>query len=148
MIRDATTDDIPHLLPLMESFSSQLGEWYSEQYNPRYISRLLQTCIDSGIALTYESSGKPQGLILGLISQSIWNPNVTQVEEVAYYVSEAHRGSLSGGKLLLEYERRVQATGAQLSSLKLLYNSPELERSYNKLGYYKTETAYAKIIGD
>ena len=147
MVREGTLEDIHLLLPLMKSFSQQLGGFYEENYKDKPIAHLLSKCITEGVLFVYEAGGEPVGLIGGILSRNMWNPSVIQIEEVAFYVHESHREGSAGGRLLLAYQNKIDDSGVSISTLKLLHNSPDIERHYEKLGYSKMETTYAKILG-
>ena len=143
MIRDATVDDIPTLLPMMKEFAMSVGEFYGNHICSRSTAHLLRHCIDGGILILY-CSPEPVGIIAGVSSKSIWNPRITQIDEIAYYVKEEFRGSSAGARLLREWRRKIEELSPDMSTLKLMHNSPDISKHYNKLGYESLETTFIR----
>lgn len=143
MIRHATIDDIPTLLPLMREFAVSLGDFYGDSFCSRSTSHLLRHCIDSGVLVLY-CDIEPIGLIAGVVSRCLWNAQITQLDEIAYYVSSNYRQSSAGARLLRAWSEEVDRLKPDVSSMKLMSNSPDISKHYNRLGYQKLETTYIR----
>lgn len=144
MIRNATIDDIPNILPLVHNFAKELQKdiLYSK-YSIKHSASLLAHLVDTGICLIdIDSDNNVNGVIGGLVSGNIWNPTIKQVDEVIYYVREEKRRSTIGFKLIKEYDKLTKEY--PLSTLKLMHNSPDLTKHYNKLGYELLEKTYLR----
>ena len=146
MIREATQDDIPNLLPLVKSFVEEIGEGeLIKRYDIREVARVLKKSIDEGILLTTDEYNC---IVAGLPSPVLWNPNYNTLEEIIFYVSPEAREGLLGGRLLKEYVKRVDSfENIFASTLCLMHNSPDLSKHYNKRGFNKIEERFIRYGG-
>ena len=142
MPRNATSDDIPRLLPLVKAFADEIG--FGEDYSHKCAAQTLSDAISTGVVLVEEKDDELVGLIVGSIARSPWNPFKLMIEELMFYVNEDYRNTRAGYMLLKTYTDRVSDMDLYASSLKLMYNSPDLTKVYEKLGYKLLEKTFVK----
>lgn len=143
MIRQAKIKDIIKILPLVKKFASEIGDKYLvDNYSYRGAANLIKFCVESGVCLVAEVDGKIVGVVAGTASKNLWNPSISQLDEQVYYLIPEHRRSLLGYRMIKEYIK--SAEGYQVSTLKLMKSSPDLEKHYNKLGYNYLERSFVK----
>ena len=143
MIRQARLDDIIQILPLVKEFANEIGDKYLvDNYSNKGASNLIKFCIESGVCLVLEIDGNIEGIVAGTASRNLWNPRVSQLDEQVYYLSKEYRRSLHGWRMIHEYAK--YAKDYDVSTLKLMKSSPDLEKHYNKLGYNYLERSFVK----
>lgn len=144
MIRKATIDDIPNILPLAYNFAKELeNDFLLNKYSNKHAAALLARLVTTGICLIdTDNENNVNGVIGGLVSGNLWNPEVKQLEEIIYYVNKDKRRSTIGFKLIKEYDKLTK--DYTLATLKLMHNSPDLTKHYNKLGYQLLEKTYLR----
>lgn len=143
MIRQATLDDILKILPLVEKFSKEIGDEYlAKNYNKKYAAALLANCINTGVCFVSDEDGRITGVVAGTVTGNLWNPNKKQADEQIYYVLPDRRGSSIGLRLIRKYCEA--ASRYDLSTLKLMKSSPELDKHYEKWGYHYLEKTFVR----
>ena len=143
MIRQAKIKDIIKILPLVKEFAKEIGDKYLvDNYSYRGAANLIKVCIESGVCLVAEVDGKIVGIVAGTASKNLWNPSVSQLDEQVYYLTPDHRRSLLGYRMIKEYIK--YSDKYQVSTLKLMKSSPDLEKHYNKLGYKYLERTFVR----
>ena len=143
MIRETRLDDIPYILPLVREFAREVGnEFLYENYRDKPAAALLASLVTKGILLVAEKDEKIVGVIGATITGNIWNPHVKQVDEIIYYVLPDHRETRLGWMLIREYDKRTK--DFPIATLKLMHNSPDLTKHYNKMGYVELERTFLR----
>lgn len=146
MIRSATLEDITKILPLVEAFSKEIGDDYlADNYHPKYAAALLANCINTGICFVADDDGDITGVVAGTVTGNMWNPARKQADEQIYYVRGDRRGTSVGLRLIRKYIEA--ASGYDLSTLKLMKSSPELDKHYEKWGYHYLEKTFVRYGG-
>jgi hypothetical protein len=112
--------------------------------NELYINKLFHTIIvGGGIALIAEKE-KPIGMILGVIDNNVWDPNITMLRELVYWVEPEHRGGTAGYRLLKAYnasaQKLIDNKRIQLYTMTKMTNSPDID--FSRFGYSKTEETW------
>ena len=141
MIRLATIDDIPQIIPLVEAFSESQN--MRDDLCIKSTAKVLSMSARDALSLISEHSGRVTGIIAGLKSPNLWNNSKTQIDEIIYYVDPDYRNTSAGARLLKAYSELIKDK-CYLSTLKLMANSPDLTRHYNKMGYVEIETTFMR----
>ena len=143
MIRDATLDDLDEMLPLACDFAA-LAKIEFEQ--PR-VRQVLAGLIADHCCLVSEINGKIVGGIGGVLVPELFRESLV-AQELFWYTDPKHRG-ISGGRLLLAWERWATANGANRISLSdLAVSSPQVAAMYAERGYRLVERTWARDIGE
>lgn len=141
-IRKANKFDLPHVIDMLRRFRGATPiELMRECDNEEYINQLYQhVLLGGGLALIAEDV-VPVGMIIGVIDQNIWEPNMKILRELVYWVDPEHRGSSAGYKLLIEYTKQsqqlVDEEKIKLFTMTKMVNSPDID--FARFGYQKTE---------
>ena len=141
MIRLATIDDIPQIIPLVEAFSESQN--MRGDLSIKSTANVLSMSVSDDLCYVSEQDGKLTGVIAGLKSPNIWNTWKTQIDEIIYYVDPSYRKGSAGARLLGAYVKAIE-NNCYISTLKLMANSPDLKRHYAKMGYVELETTYMR----
>jgi N-acetylglutamate synthase-like GNAT family acetyltransferase len=139
MIRVATKYDKTQIIELMKRFRSESKiEEFRELNNEEYWNRLLDTIL-AGSGIIYIEDGK--GLIMGLITPSIWCDKTLTLQELAWYVLPKYRNTSIGYKLFLKYiefGKQIKKEGRiKFFAMGKLSTSPNLK--YEKYGFKKID---------
>jgi GNAT superfamily N-acetyltransferase len=139
MIREATKYDKKQIIELMKRFRSESEiEEFRELNNEEYWHRLLDTIL-AGAGIIYIEEGK--GLIMGLITPSVWCDKTLTLHELAWYVLPEYRKTSIGYKLFLkyiEYGKQLKKQGRiKFFVMGKIGTSPNLK--YDKYGFKKID---------
>lgn len=114
-----------------------------EVNNPNYWNRLLDTII-AGAGIIYLEQGK--GLIMGIISHSVWCDKTLQLYELAWYVRPEFRNTSVGYRLLKSYvdfgNKLKQEGRIKYFSMAKMVSSPDIK--YEKFGFTKLDENWIK----
>lgn len=139
MIRQANKYDKTELIEMLREFKkeSQIQQ-YQHLDNVEYINELLDTII-AGRGVIFI---KPNiGMIIGLISPTVWCNKMHGLYELAWWVKPEYRNGITGYRLLkayIDYAKKLKQDGKiKLFTLSKLPNTPNL--NYEKLGFVKTD---------
>jgi N-acetylglutamate synthase-like GNAT family acetyltransferase len=147
MIRKATRYDLPILVEMVKQyakeFPSELAKqdrWIEEQH----IQQLLMTMI-AGCGFVLIDDDK-RGFLAAIVLPNLWYPKLTELCELAWWVTPEHRNSTIGGKLWVAFDKEaetmMQNGRVQYVKTSLSAESPAI--NYEKRGYKKLETSYIK----
>lgn len=110
MIRFATLADFDRIMAMMENFAnaSPLEQYHNPNYDDRAIrNRLVRITQNGCIIVGEDSDGEIQGMIIAVIEQDLWLPEIRVLREVAWWVEPEYRGTTLGYRLIKEYMRVV-----------------------------------------
>lgn len=146
MIREATIEDIPAVLVLLEHFWRDIGPDVIAQFDGPLIAdkigRLIES--DSGLILLSESGLSGAGFVA---SEALWSSDI-YAQELFWWVHPSERGGGLGKAMRVAGEEWGQSLGAHsMVMIALTGSSPNrLHSVYSKAGYKKTETHYMKAL--
>lgn len=112
-----------------------------------YINKLLAHIFAGrGIALLAYKDETPIGMLIGFIDQSIWDPHLCILKELAYWVKPNYRGSTAGYRLLSKYNEiaksMLDTKRIKQWTISKMVNSPDLD--YSRFGFKKIEETYSQ----
>jgi GNAT superfamily N-acetyltransferase len=139
VIRQANKFDKQEIIDLMIEFKNESNiEALREVNNPEYWHRLLDTII-AGAGIIYIEQGK--GLIMGIISPSIWCDKTLQLYELAWFVKPEYRNTSLGSRLLksyLDYGKKLKESGRiKYFTMAKMITSPDIK--YERFGFKKLD---------
>lgn len=109
--------------------------------NEEHISSMLNAILHGqGVALIAENE-EPIGMIVGIIHQNLWYPNLYQMTQILFYVDEEWRHTKAGYMLLMEYNKRAK----ELKDKNRIHDSiiqaaePLHEIDFSRFGYVMTD---------
>lgn len=114
MIRDATHDDVPHLVDLGRLMHEESPEFRGMGYAPEKVERMLRTLIDSplGFVRVIERHGHLAGGMVAAASEH-WCSCALVAFDISLFVAPAHRGGMEAAALLRAYRSWAKAIGAR-----------------------------------
>lgn len=139
MIRQANKFDKQDIIELMIEFKNESDiAALREVNNPEYWHRLLDTII-AGAGIIYIEQGK--GLIMGIISPSIWCDKTLQLYELAWYVKPEYRNTSLGSRLLKSYldfgKKQKESGRIKYFTMAKMITSPDIK--YERFGFKKLD---------
>ena len=139
MIRQANKFDKQDIIDLMVQFKNESDiEALREVNNLDYWNRLLDTII-AGAGVIFIEQGK--GLIMGIISHSVWCDKTLQLYELAWYVKPEYRNTSVGYRLLKSYvnfgNELKQSGRIKYFTMAKMVTSPDIK--YEKFGFKKLD---------
>lgn len=149
-IRLANKFDQPAIFQMLRNFRMQTPiKNMRDCDNEDHISRLYHAIlVGGGVAIIAERDEKPIGMILGLLEQSIWDPNMFILKELCYWVEPEYRGSSAGYRLLKAYIAEAQKLKDEgriaFWTMTLMTTSPDLH--FDKFGFNKVEETWVSGI--
>ena len=148
MIRQANKFDMESIVRMLKAYRDKApAQFLRDSSNQEHIEKLITNILaGAGFILLAIKDEDPVGMVVAAQHPNIWNPEVMQVSEIAFWVDEEHRGGKSAHRLLHAYiqqcEEWKQENRIQFFSLSKMVNSPDL--SYEKFGFEKLEETWIK----
>jgi GNAT superfamily N-acetyltransferase len=139
MIRQATKYDKTQIIEMMKLFRSESKiEQYQNLDNIDYWNVLLDTIL-AGRGIIYIEDNK--GLIIGLITPTIWCDKTYALHELAWYVKPEYRNTTLGYRLLKSYiefgKKAKQDKRICLFTMSKMVTSPDID--YGRFGFTKLD---------
>lgn len=139
MIRQANKYDTKEIIETMMQFCKESKiEHLQNLQNTEYWENLLNQ-IYAGKGIIYIEQGK--GLIMAIISPSIWCNKTFVMHELAWYVKPEYRHTTVGFRLLkayIDYAKKLkQENRIQAFTVTKMVTSPNIK--YDKFGFSKLE---------
>jgi N-acetylglutamate synthase-like GNAT family acetyltransferase len=139
MIRQATRQDKEQIIELMKLFRAESNiKQYQNLDNEPYWNRLLDTILAGAGIIFIEDN---VGLIMALITPTIWCDKTLYMQELAWYVKPEQRNTSIGYRLLKKYvdygnELKTQGRISMFAIAKMV-TSPDIK--YGKFGFTKLD---------
>ena len=139
MIRQATKQDKKQIIELMKLFRAESNiKQYQELDNEPYWNRLLDTILAGAGVIFIEDN---VGLIMALITPTIWCDKTLYMQELAWYVKPEQRNTTVGYRLLkkyVEYGNKLKEEGRiAMFAIAKMVTSPDIK--YGKFGFTKLD---------
>lgn len=107
-------------------------------YNETQTKNIVDLSVKQQACLVAEKNGELVGTILGVVSPNPFNPTITMLAELMWYVLPEHRHSSAGLKLLIEFAA-IGKEKADETSMSLLATSPVAISALEKRGFTMSE---------
>jgi N-acetylglutamate synthase-like GNAT family acetyltransferase len=139
MIRQATKQDKKQIIELMQLFRAESGiKQYKNLDNEIYWNKLLDTIL-AGAGIIFIEDGV--GLIMAIITPTIWCDKTLYMQELAWYVKPEQRNTSIGYRLLkkyVEYGNKLKNEGRiSMFAIAKMVTSPDIK--YGKFGFTKLD---------
>jgi N-acetylglutamate synthase-like GNAT family acetyltransferase len=139
MIRQATKQDKKQIIELMQLFRAESGiQQYKNLDNEIYWNKLLDTIL-AGAGIIFIKDGV--GLIMAIITPTIWCDKTLYMQELAWYVKPEQRNTSIGYRLLkkyVEYGNKLKNEGRiSMFAIAKMVTSPNIK--YGKFGFTKLD---------
>jgi len=148
MIRQANKFDMEAIVRMLKAYRDKApAQFLRDSNNQEHIEKMINNILaGAGFILLAIKDEDPVGMVVAAQHPNIWNPEVTQVSEIAFWINEEQRGGKLAHRLLHAYiqqcEEWKQENRIQFFSLSKMVNSPDL--SYEKFGFEKLEETWIK----
>jgi len=146
MIRKATFLDITDIIKLVYSFYEESLKEYNMSFDEVTLRGTTYNLIKNGVSLVNEEHGRITGVIMGVISPSIFDKNELLAQEIIWYVDKESRKSRAGLALIKEYVGICKELGA--SKIIMVYmnnlNGEVMDNLYRRKNYKPMEMQYIK----
>ena len=139
MIRQATRQDKQQIIKMMKLFRTESNiVQYQNLDNDTYWNSLLDTIL-AGAGIIYIEDDV--GLIMALITPTVWCNKTLAMQELAWYVIPEKRNTSVGYRLLkkyVDYGNKLKQEGRiVMFSMTKMITSPDIK--YQKFGFCKLE---------
>jgi GNAT superfamily N-acetyltransferase len=139
MIRIATKYDKIQIIEMMKLFRQESNiKQFQNIDNEVYWNKLLDNIL-AGQGIIFISENK--GLLMALISHTVWCDKTYQMYELAWYVKPEFRNTTVGYRLIkeyIDYGNKLKAEGRiALFSIAKMITSPDVK--YDKFGFNKLD---------
>jgi GNAT superfamily N-acetyltransferase len=148
MIRQANKFDMESIIRMLKAYRDNApAQFLKDANNQEHIERMISNILaGAGFILLAIKDDEPVGMVIAAQHPNIWNPEISQVSEIAFWIDEEHRGGKCAHRLLHAYiqqcEEWKQEKRIEFFSLSKMVNSPDL--SYEKFGFEKLEETWIK----
>ena len=158
-IREANKFDLPEVIAMLRNFRMQTPiDTMKECNNEEHINMLFHHVIlGGGISFVAEKDTKLVGIIIGIKDHNIFDPDLTMLKELVFWVEKEHRGSSAGYKLIKSYNKALWQLTISTSynkkaqelvdekeiimyTMTKMVNSPDLD--FSRFGYKKLEEVW------
>ncbi len=139
MIRQATRQDKPQIIEMMKLFRAEADiVQYRTLDNEPYWNRLLDTILAGAGIIFIEDN---VGLIMALITPTVWCDKTLYMQELAWYVVPEKRNTSVGYRLLkkyVDYGNQLKQEGRiAMFAIAKMVTSPDVK--YGKFGFSKLD---------
>jgi N-acetylglutamate synthase-like GNAT family acetyltransferase len=139
MIRQATKQDKPQIIELMKLFRAESNiKQYQNLDNEPYWNKMLDMIL-AGAGVIYIEDGV--GLIMAIISPTLWCDKTLYMQELAWYVKPEKRNTSVGYRLLkkyVDYGNELKAQGRIIMfAIGKMVTSPDIK--YGNFGFTKLD---------
>lgn len=143
IIRDAIEADMGAVLAMAEAFCALAGEPFDAAHTVANIAGIRH----AGFLLVALEDDEPVGMLAAVASPGLCSPEPV-MHEVCMWVVPERRSTGAMLRMVREFDRRAEASGARGSQLSTLANSPEgLAGVYHRLGYAPNGSSFYKAFG-
>jgi len=145
-IREANKFDLPEVIAMLRNFRMETPiDTMKECNNEEHINMLFHHVIlGGGISFVAEKDTKLVGIIIGIKDHNIFDPDLTMLKELVFWVEKEHRGSSAGYKLIKSYNKKAQELVDEkeiiMYTMTKMVNSPDLD--FSRFGYKKLEEVW------
>jgi GNAT superfamily N-acetyltransferase len=141
-VREATADDLGHLIAMGRKFLAATAYGGRIQTDPEHMARLAAFVQAQGTFFIAERDAEPVGMI-GVITTDHPVVNRRVGIEIVWWADASARGAGAGRRLMTAAEAWARGRGAALMQFGA-YRDARLERLYQHYGYTPTEVVFEK----
>ena len=124
---------------LIKDYAFYLG--FGEHFKWVHAAKSIETM---DLCLIWTIGEEVHGVIGGRFSPSPWNPETKTFHEEIYYITPTARGKGVGRELITAFIEELDDVDAEMITMKLMFNSPQVEALYEEHGFSKLETTYIR----
>ncbi len=146
MIRKANKFDVDAIVQMLINYREHSTLSALRFANDReYIEQMLSNILaGAGFILVSEKDNVLIGMLIAAKFPNIWNPQVMQCSEIAYWVEPKYRGGTSAYRLITAYvsecEQLKKLNQIDFYTISKMVNSADLK--YDRFGFEKLEETW------
>lgn len=141
IIRDAEIDDLDWIIEELREFSKLFNTRIPIMGNEDYVRSYVLGLMTNELLLLAEDQGRRLGFIAGVLSRHQFNPEITVLHALAWWVIPSARGGVAAGRLLGGL-RSYGEEHADWINVGIREGSCIGSRSLEGLGFFPIETQY------
>lgn len=145
----AAPEDLQDFLRMSKLFHEESPFHLVTTVSESRLTSLFQTAIDSKhtqvLILLLQSEQKSVGMLVGMVGSPVFSDDLI-ASELAWYIEPEFRGSRKALQLVYAYEEWARRMGCKNVSMSLLTTLADASKTYERLGYTKTEISYLKAL--
>jgi len=141
IIRKANKFDLPYFVQIAKTVQEMNFVHDDAVLIDKHFNVLFNTIINGGgIALIAESE-QPVGMVVGVIGENVWMPQLFQLSQILFYVDEEWRNTRVGHKLLTEYnvQSQILLDADRVNMCVIHASEPLHDINFDKFGYKMVE---------
>jgi N-acetylglutamate synthase-like GNAT family acetyltransferase len=148
MIRKANKFDVDRIIEMLINYREQSPLNVLRLANDReYIEQMLSNILAGvGVIFVSEKDGVLIGMLIAAKFPNIWNPQIMQCSEIAYWVEPEHRGGTTAYRLIAAYvsecEELKKSKQIDFYTVSKMSNSPNLK--YDRFGFEQLEQTWVR----
>lgn len=147
IIRKATQDDIPRIVEMAQCFYDQTEHAKHVPMKKECAAGLAIITMKQGTMLVAEKDGEVVAMLSAFIDNFTFNDEILMVNELAFWVDEAVRGTLVAVRLVKEARKICKANGVLFFNMAALATSPAVtERIYKAMGLEPVANIYMQVL--
>jgi hypothetical protein len=143
-IRKANKFDLPYFIHVAKKVQDMDFVHDDAVLIDKHFNVLFNTILHGGgIALVAESE-QQVGIVVGVINENIWMPNLFQLTQILFYVDEEWRSTKAGHRLLTEYNNASQELldKERVNMCVIHASEPLHDINFDKFGYKMVEKVW------
>jgi len=146
MIREAKEDDFDSIIEMSSKF--WLETMFDEPFDPDHTMLMVEMAYDHKLLAVIEVDSEVVGFVAGIAAPTMGSPDAIAGTELAWWINPEHRNNGNGLKLINFIEGLARIAGVKYWNMVAMESSnPRVaEAIYQKLGYFKSETMYTRIL--
>lgn len=148
MIRKAEKKDVDEIVALVMNFYDEGLNKLGLNFEHESIKRLVSVLIDNHIFMVSDNNGI-QGIIAGILSNSLYDNKQRILEEKIWFVSKDIRGSGVAIRLFKAFEDEAKKNGVNAIIMTHMVGvmPDNVRKIYESFKYQPMESNYIKLIG-
>lgn len=145
MIRDVTVDDLDYFVASAKDYLLESGEGEYLSFDETSFRQQCTALIENRSVISL-IDGERRGHIVGVVLNSLWNPNEQIARVNTIWVNKDHRGTGLAKSLIRALESRLPAVKVVLIDSSEAMNPEAVGKFYQIQGYRPIQKLYAKVL--
>lgn len=146
-IRPATREDIPAIVDMAAHFYAETPHAQHVPMKKECAAGLAIITMEQGTMLVAEDGGEVVAMLCAFVDHFTFNDDVMMVNELAFWVNESHRGTMTAIRLVKEMKKICKAKSVLFFNMAALSTSPEVaDRMYRAIGLRPVANIYMETL--
>lgn len=145
----AQNTDLEEFVRLGKEFHKESPFYSLTDYSQQKMLQLFETAMISKhtqvLILLLKEENRSVGMLVGMVGSPVFSDDLI-ASELAWFIEPEYRGSRKALQLVYAYEEWARRMGCKNVSMSLLTTLTDASKTYERLGYTKTEISYLKAL--